>query len=54
LEKDITEALKLYISNYINNEAENNEMYANCDPDNDYWYWEYYYGYDDDYNDSSE
>jgi hypothetical protein len=52
LEKDITEALKLYVSNYINTEAETNEMYANCDPYDEYWYydylWEQYYGYDDD------
>lgn len=48
LEKDITEALKLYMSNYINSEAETNEMYAKCDPDNENWYWDYY-GYDDYY-----
>jgi DNA excision repair protein ERCC-4 len=48
LEKEITEALKLYMINYIKSEAENSEMYANCDPDNENWYWEYY-GYDDYY-----
>lgn len=32
LEKDITEALTLYINNYISIEAETKEMYANCVP----------------------
>jgi hypothetical protein len=55
LEKDITEALKLYISNYISSEAENrnNEIYANCDPDNENWMMDYY-GYDYYYHDYSE
>jgi hypothetical protein len=39
LEKDITEALKPYFTDYINNEAENKEIYASCDPNNiDWWY----------------
>jgi hypothetical protein len=49
LEKDITEALKLYISNYISSEAEFSEIYANCDPDNENWMnygSEYYYYHD--------
>jgi hypothetical protein len=49
LEKDITEALVLYISNYIKWEAEN-EVYANCDPDNENWMMEYN-GYDGYYYD---
>lgn len=51
LENDITEALKLYFTDYIHNEAENNEIYASCDPDDENWYYDYYgyyYGYDDD------
>ena len=46
LEKDITEALKLYMSDFIANEAVMNEVYASCDPDNENW-WSDIYGYDD-------
>ncbi|KAL3795470.1 hypothetical protein HJC23_000828 [Cyclotella cryptica] len=42
LESDITEALKLYMDEFIMNEAVVNEMYANCDPDNDNWYSDLY------------
>ena len=43
LEKDITNAFKLYIDKYIANEAVTNEMYASCDPDNENWMDDYYY-----------
>jgi DNA excision repair protein ERCC-4 len=46
LEKDITDALKLYMSDFIANEALMNEVYASCDPDNENW-WSDIYGYDD-------
>lgn len=50
LEKDIAEALKLEISNWISMDA-TNEAYAHCDPDNENWLMEYlgndYYYYDD-------
>jgi DNA excision repair protein ERCC-4 len=46
LENDIVEALKLYVNDYINEQAVSAEMYAQCDPDNDNWYWDLY---DDDY-----
>jgi hypothetical protein len=42
LEKDITDALELYIDKYIANEAVSNEKYASCDPDNDNWMDDYY------------
>jgi len=45
LEKDITNAFKLYIDKYIANEAVTNEMYASCDPDNENWMDDYYYDY---------
>ena len=48
LEEDIIDALKLYMVDYIANEAVTNEMYASCDPDNENWWWDLY-GYDDDY-----
>lgn len=46
LENDIIEALKLYMADYITDEAVTNEVYASCDPDNDNWWWDVY-GYDD-------
>lgn len=46
MESDITEALKLFMNNFINNEAVSGEMYADCDPDNENWY-DHLYGYDD-------
>jgi DNA excision repair protein ERCC-4 len=48
LEKDIIEALKLYMVDYIANEAVINEAYASCDPDNENWWWDLFW-YDDDY-----
>jgi len=42
LESDITEALKLYMNEFIMNEAVVNEMYASCDPENDNWYSDLY------------
>ena len=42
LEKDITDALELYIDKHIANEAVSNEKYASCDPDNDNWMDDYY------------
>jgi DNA excision repair protein ERCC-4 len=42
LESDITEALKLYMNEFIMNEAVINEMYASCDPENDNWYSDLY------------
>jgi hypothetical protein len=50
LEKDITEALKLYMSNFISSEAETTYV---CDPNNENWMMEYY-GYDYYYHDYSE
>jgi hypothetical protein len=53
LERDITEALKLYMDEFIMNEAVVNEIYASCDPDNDDWYSDFfggeYYYYDHQY-----
>ena len=48
LEKDFTDALKIFFKDYIENEAVSNEIYAQCDPNNDNWYWDQYQ-YDDDY-----
>jgi hypothetical protein len=42
LENDIIEALKLYVNNYINEQTSSAEMYAQCDPDNDNWYYDLY------------
>jgi DNA excision repair protein ERCC-4 len=42
LEYDIIEALKLYVNNYINEQTVSAEMYAQCDPDNDNWYYDLY------------
>jgi hypothetical protein len=42
LENDIIEALKLYMNDYINEQAVSAEMYAQCDPDNDNWYYDLY------------
>jgi DNA excision repair protein ERCC-4 len=42
LESDVTEALKLYMDEFIMNEAEINEIYASCDPENDNWYSDLY------------
>ena len=54
LENDILEALKLYMTDYITEQAVSEELYANCDPDNDNWWWDVY-GYDDyDYHDLCE
>ncbi|KAL7517624.1 hypothetical protein ACHAWX_002531 [Stephanocyclus meneghinianus] len=50
LESDITEALKLYMNEFIMYEAVYNEVYASCDPENDKWYMdlnEYYYYHDE-------
>eukprot|EP00956_Cyclotella_meneghiniana_P021419 scaffold39038_cov78-Cyclotella_meneghiniana.AAC.4 len=48
LEIDITEAIKLYMNDFINSEAVSNDMYEKCDPNNDNWWWDEF-GYDDDY-----
>ena len=42
LESDITEALKLYMEEFIMNEAVIYEVYATCDPENDNWYTDLY------------
>lgn len=38
LERDIVEALKLYMNDFIVNEAVMNEEYATCDPENENWH----------------
>eukprot|EP00804_Cyclotella_cryptica_P004660 CCRYP_019470-RA/>CCRYP_019470-RA protein AED:0.07 eAED:0.07 QI:559/1/1/1/1/1/3/377/1074 len=50
LEGDITEALKLYMNKFIMNEAVSGEMNANCDPENENWWWDLY-GYSNYYYD---
>lgn len=50
LESDIAEALKLYMNEFIMNEAEVNEIDAICDTGNDSWHSDLY-GFDFDYND---
>ncbi|KAL7480963.1 hypothetical protein ACHAW6_006647 [Cyclotella cf. meneghiniana] len=37
LERDMTEAMKLYMNAFIMNEALSGENYANCDPENENW-----------------
>ena len=52
LERDVVEALKIYMNDFILNEAVSNEEYATCDPANDNWhaFSDGYYYYDNNYD----